>query len=653
MRTINEIHEYSRTWLGLVDPFRSPELGLIWARQAHTGGRGTPTGLEKYHPVAQDGLYYVTALLALNERIDEALRGIDCALACQDTDPQSDFYGNFRWYAEDTRVVDGNGGFFTNQVLLTIYFNYAEKLGEERCRRLLDSFRLSLPRFVKHKPRVGGTNVFVGDSTVGAILAGILGEQDAMDQLREHWEEFYHHSLTQGIGERLSPVYYGVSLTMAAMAVAYVPDARIRRIARETLDGLLQESRFFGRRTPLPARRTYNAHGEAMNMSPLAWALGINPMSAAEMERRGCLHGATLICWHSLNAAGLSPEPEPAQPEPRILEGRFGGEGEVYSFYHPDFTLGCFTNHPEPGALITSPYEMNAGFSGDGDNLGLPGLAFQFPDGSWNALPVRDELRDQGPNWRAMSESLPIEFQTVAHQHENIQIWLSNVNQLHAKLRSLGTTLRVPQFIGQALKENGEPLQGEGGRLEDGWIFLITERARFGIRCLQRSAPHLRGPQEGGPVVWHSLPADPSTVRPVPGPWHVHPDQNSIVRLADPDCRRFGLYFPCFEEESAREVKQNHVLGGIVLVAAGRSVAPQDFMARCRELRIEETWTKPSDVSRSQPCEGVRSVSVSGPDSSLRLVYDCKRNLVLERSVAGVPLPLPSPRPSVRYLGSQ
>jgi len=653
MRTYEELCEYGRAWLKMVEPYRSPELGLLWVRQAHTGGRGTPAGLEKYHSTAQEGLYYVTALLALDERVDEALRGIDSALTCQDRTPDPDLdnstYGCFRWYLEDTRVVDGNGTFFTNQSLLTIYLNYADKLGEERCRRLRESFRLSLDAFLRRTPRVSYTNAFVGDSTLAAILAELLDDAAALERTRGHWEAFYDHSQTYGITERLSPCYYGVSLPLAAMATAYVRDPRIQRIARETFDGLLMETRFFGRRTPLPARRTYNAHGEALNHGFHAWPLGINPMSVAEMERRGWLSGAVFACWHAFHAAGIPTGPEREQPAPRTLEGRMGG-GTVISYYHPDFTLGCFTHHPEPGAIITSPYEMNAGFSADGDNLGLPGLAFQFPDGSWSGLPGRDELADKGPGYSKMSRSLPVEFNTIAHQHENVLIWFSDVDRLDASLRSFGAMLRVPQFTGQAFDENGIPLQGEGGRLEEGWIFLVTERARFGIRCLQRSAPNLVVPESGGPIVWHSLPADPSTVRPYPGPWHPHPDQTTIERLTHPDARRFGLFFPIFEEESARDIKRNNVASGMVIVGAGASVAPQDFMARCRALQIEETWTKPHDVSRKVPSEGVRSVSVSGPDTSLRLVYDYKRNIIIERSVAGVSRPLPDGRPSVRYL---
>lgn len=649
MKTLAEITEYAREWLKMVEPFRSPDLGLVWVRQTHTAGRGAPEGLERYHPVAQDGLYYITALLLLDEKVEEACRGIDSTLGCQVTDPASEQYGSYRWYIEDPKVADSNGTFFVNLSLLIIYLKYADKLGEDRLARMRESFRHSLNHFMKRVPNVKHTNGFLGDGGMSAIMAEMFGDTAALTTIRGNWEKFYQTNFEGGINERLSPGYYGVDLTALALTVATVRDPRIRRIARETFDMLLQETFFFEQRTPLPARRTYNACGEALNFGFHAWSLGINPMSVSELARRGFLHGAVFHNWLALSAAGISPDLSNRQPAPRILEGRFADEDASYSYFHPDFTLGSFTRHPEPGGLVTSPYEMNAGFSGDGDNLGLAGLAFQMADGNWTGLPARDELRDAGPTWRTMSLSTPIAFNSIAHQHENVMVWFSDIDGFHASVRSLGATLRVPQFTGQAYNENGQLLTGEGGSLEDGWIFLITARARFGIRPLQRSSPDLSHPQTGR-AVWYCLPADPDTFRSFPGPWHVHPDRESINPLADATSRRFGIYLPSFEENEAREVKCDNVASGLVLVAGGHKTTPEEFMKSCRALQIEETWRTDGATSRENRCEDIRSVSVSGPDSSLRLVYDYKLNRTLERSVNDLPRTKPDARPGVRWV---
>jgi len=647
MQSYDRVLEATRLWLEIAEPFGDDELGLVWVERAHTGGRGTPEGMERYHSVAQDGLEYVLALLATDDKLDVARRGIDTALGCQETDPDSRQYGNFRWYVEDERVVDGNGGFFTNYLLLTIHFHYADKLSAEQRGRLKESFRHSLAHFARPTSNVSYTNAFLGNAACGAIMAEMLADEEALCIVRDNWEQFFRENFTRGICERLSPCYYGVSLPVLALTVGRVRDRRIRRIARETFDVMLQELCFFEQRTPIPARRTYNACGEAWNYHFVAWPLGLNPMTPRELQGRGWLAGWFLPVWHAFDDAGTPIGPQ-AQPAPRILEGRFTDDGAVYSYFHPDFTLGSFTRYPEVGAHITSPYEVQAGFSGDGQDLGLIGMAAQFPDGSWTGLPWRDELRDAGPDWRSMQRAFPIDWQFITHQHENMLIWLADIDRFHADVRSLGAMVRVPQFTGEVLDEAGRPLQGAAGRLDDGWVFLITERARFGIRPLTRLTDDLAR-CAAGPASWRRLPADPDTVRPYPGPWHVHPDPSSVQRQAGPSTR-FGLYLPSFEGGEPREVCMDNIANGVVIVAAGRRAAPERFMSYCRNLDIADEWTAEGYVRRSPGSARVRSVTVRAPDVDLRLRYDYALNRVLERSVCGVPCVPPSARSSVRFV---
>lgn len=649
MKTYEEILEHARAWLRMVEPMRSPELGLLHAKAAHTGGRGTPEGLGRYHSTAMDGAYYVLCLLACGERLEEARRGLATILDNQDLDPESETYGSFRWYVEDERVADGNGTFFTVQSLLIIFLFYKELLSEDLVARLEAAFRLSLDRkFLCHCPRVGYTNAFVGDNVLAAILAELFDDTEALAIVRANFERFYQFNFEDGIIERLSPCYYGTTLPLAALAVGRVRDPRIRSIARELMDTLLLESEFFGGRTPLPANRTYSGNGEARNFLFLAWPLGLNPMSVEQLAERGWLHGSTVAIWHELASAGLETRDSSSLPAPRILEGRFTKEGALYSCYHPDFTLGSFSLYPELGGEIQDAYDMAAGFSGDGNNLGLLGYVFEHPDGSQTGVPLRSEMGDTETGFRQLRTSAGIEFRNVSHQHENVLIWLAHLDHVNMSLRSLGTTLRIPQFTGQAYDSEGNLLEGNGGRLEPGWVFFITENARFGILPLQRTLLGQPSPALGS-AVWYCLPSDPSQVRPYPGPWHPHPEPSTISAFAEPN-QRFGLSFPNFEAEGATALQRRSVVGGAVVVAEGRDVEPAQFMDNCRAWQVKERWSHDGYLQRRDAAEAVREVELASPGVSMRLVYDNQLKRVIERTVNGVASIQPSARSHVRRI---
>ncbi len=641
MRSFKEIQEHARAWLNMVEPMRTPALGLIHAKEAHTAGRGTAEGLPRYHSTAMDGLYYVQSLLACGLRIDEACRGLDSILRNQDIDTDSVTFGQFRWYVEDDCVPDGNGTFFTVQGLLVIWLFYRNLIGDELSARIEDACRLSLYRkFLAHCPRVGWTNAFIGDNVLAAILAETFGDEAALAIVRNHFEQFYRTNFEHGIVERLSPCYYGTTVPLAALAVGQVRDPRIRRIARELLDSLLLEFGFFEHRIPLPACRTYNGIGEAWNFLFLAWPLGLNPMSVSEMTRRGWLHGSSVSTWHCLASGNLGNRNLSSLAAPRILEGRFPKDGAVYSYYHRDFTLGCFTSYPETNGEIQDPYDMPAGFSGDGNNLGLLGHAFQQADGSWMGVPLRLEFGDKEEDFKRLRADAAIEYRYVAHQHENVQIWLAHLDGVNASLRSVGTSLRIPQFTGLAHDENGLPLEGEGGRLASGWVFLTTKQARFGILPLKRTVIGSSLPGFGQ-TVWCQLPSDPSTVRPYPGPWHPHAEASSIMPFAEPN-RRFELFFPNFESLEPTLIRRRSIVAGAVIVAAGREVEPGRFMENCRSLEVSEKWSNDGFLQCRDDSECIHEVQVSNKECSMRLIYDNKLKRVAERSVNDVPSILPA-----------
>jgi hypothetical protein len=176
----------------------------------------------------------------------------------------------------------------------------------------------------------------------------------------------------------------------------------------------------------------------------------------------------------------------------------------------------------------------------------------------------------------------------------------------------------------------------------------VTEHARFGVRPLTRFDGDLWQCGSGA-CVWYRLPADPDTVRLVPGPWHVHADPGEIERFAEP-CEAFGLYLPNFDGDEGRDVNMDSVSNGVVIVAAGRDSSVEAFMDYCRGMAIEDTWRHDTYSPGKHEGDRERSVSVTASDFEMRLRYDYASNTVLERSVNGVACAEPSARSSVRFV---
>lgn len=647
MQSKENVMEAARLWLEIADRSYDPRAGLPWVPAVHAVQEGSARERDQRHyPVAQDGLSYVQALLALDIRLQDARRGLEAVLSCQIADADSHDYGNYRWYYEDENVRDVNAGFFVNLDLLSIYFRYKERLGDPLSMLLLKSFQHSLADLARPATRVGYTNRLLGRAACGALIAEMIRDQECVKTVRDNLELFYLRNFSEGIPERLSTCYYGVNLTALALLLRHVKDPRIRRIARETMDVMLQELSFFGARHPIPACRTYNAHGEGLNYMWIAWVLGLNPLTPQDLKRRGWLHGSILSSWLALSDAGVSAGPQP-QPAPRLLRGRFAENGSTYAYFHPDFTLGCFTRYPGDAIAVPDAHDIPAGFSGDGSNLGILGIAAQRLDRTWTALPVRHELHDNPEDLPDLGRSFPMQPSFIAHQHENILIWLVDVDRFDADLRSFGAVVRVPQFLGRALDYAGHPLEGVGGRLKHGWVFLITDDARFGIYPLTRLRNDPRR-CEYGPVVWHRLP-DPVAAPPYPAPWHICSPADEVESVP-PDARPFGLYFPNFESDPPRQLRRDNVSNGVVIVAGGRAQLPEAFMNHCRRLTIADEWTIDAYTSRAGWSEGERLVEVKADDFKMRLRYDYKSNRVIERSVNGVPTREPSTLAAVQFL---
>lgn len=178
-------------------------------------------------------------------------------------------------------------------------------------------------------------------------------------------------------------------------------------------------------------------------------------------------------------------------------------------------------------------------------------------------------------------------------------------------------------------------------------MFFVTECTRVAVRPLQRTDNRLYHPVCGS-IDWYQYAADPSVVRPFPGPWHVHPDPETVQPFAA-QCRRVGIYLPYFKDESPRLVRRDNLTAGMVVICEGADVPVDDFIRRCLGVKIEESWSYDAYLRQDTACTGIRSVRVTTHDLEMELVYDSHFNEICRRTVNGVESIHPPAAPAVRF----
>ena len=95
------------------------------------------------------------------QAIERAEAVIDAILSCQDIDPRSPHYGNFRWEYEDLAVEDLNAVQFVLVRLIPLLLNRADRLSEALVSRVREGIRLGLDeiRRIDVSPTDGDRNI--------------------------------------------------------------------------------------------------------------------------------------------------------------------------------------------------------------------------------------------------------------------------------------------------------------------------------------------------------------------------------------------------------------------------------------------------------------------------------------------------------------
>jgi len=240
----------------------NPDIGLWY--QERPGHTFAVQDLERIHVgrSAASRLLNAAILSRLNElevnRVLRALRDL------QDLDPESETFGCFRWYAEDTHVDDTNAAFFIGLPLIVLKIQYADSLNSED-RIVLDKVLADLKTWfvgaVENHPRVYYPNKFLGDLVCAWMLLEVTEDTDNMPWLAEEMQKasLYWTQHGWGWGEHMSDGYAGVCLEEISFLLCLSKDlpAEVRKSFTGLMNQLLSIEDRFGGKPRVPAIRSY------------------------------------------------------------------------------------------------------------------------------------------------------------------------------------------------------------------------------------------------------------------------------------------------------------------------------------------------------------------------------------------------------------
>ena len=350
------------------------ESPLFYDQDVHLVGNPIDNGV--FHSAWQSTEYAVALIEAGSPaEIERGGAVIAAVLNCQDTDPRSPHYGNFKWEHEDLAVEDLNAVQFVLVRLIPLLLNHSERLSADLVERVKASIQLGLDEIRRIDVSPIYSNIVAQDIS-NSILGGQLLDQPdylerGVDKLRL-WLKIIDQS---GIPhEYNSPTYSFVSIEALHKIVANSQHEEARTlaqliIARIGLSIALHLHPESGRLAPPHCRAYYPAlvcasTPEADAFSRLieegklpAWLETIRkgramPMSVSETSdaAAGTVISSTLAADYSIGAATQ----ELATQSNRFISN----QSNVFAIHYTR------ANEPRPG-VVFSRYLINDKWLGD------------------------------------------------------------------------------------------------------------------------------------------------------------------------------------------------------------------------------------------------------------------------------------------------
>jgi hypothetical protein len=154
----------------------------------------------------------------------------------QDLDPQSKDYGSFRWLWRDKAVTDQNAIEFTMQPAAIIWLRHRDSMptaAREKLRAILDP---AVVAALRHHVAPSYTNIALMSAGNLIVLGEGLGRPEVADEGYNRLQAVFELTAKRGIGEYLSPSYYGTDLNALQLTDAFIQRPSGQRQARALLE---------------------------------------------------------------------------------------------------------------------------------------------------------------------------------------------------------------------------------------------------------------------------------------------------------------------------------------------------------------------------------------------------------------------------------
>ena len=151
-------------------------------------------------------------LLRANVGLDKLDVLLDVAAELQDRNPESRTYGNFRWYARDGFVMDGNAVDFCMQEGSLIARDYRDRLTPGQREKFDRLCELAIQGSINHRVRSSYTNIALMNAVNLVLLGEAYGRADVFEEGVKRLDAFILNTAICGVCEYCSPTYTAVDL---------------------------------------------------------------------------------------------------------------------------------------------------------------------------------------------------------------------------------------------------------------------------------------------------------------------------------------------------------------------------------------------------------------------------------------------------------
>lgn len=192
---------------------------------------------QEVHNIANSSAYAADRIICdknfeLGEKIFEKV------ISLQDTNPESETYGLWPWYAEETLeemdCPDYNMAGFNSKEMLMVLCEEWDNISAQMREKLLKSIEMACECIIKRNVGPGYTNVCITDCFITAVAGEFIGSERLLDYGRSKMEQFYCYVKGRGeIAEYNSPTYSILTINDIGDCLKFIKDEKMLETVRK------------------------------------------------------------------------------------------------------------------------------------------------------------------------------------------------------------------------------------------------------------------------------------------------------------------------------------------------------------------------------------------------------------------------------------